>query len=59
MSLHASVLEAHKVRLVLQYAKQLRQLRESAQEEIDLAKRRDGLEGINVDVTQIKPKFTE
>lgn len=41
----------------MQYLEQVKQLRDAAQEEVDLAKRRDNLEGIQVDVSAIKPKL--
>ena len=41
----------------VQYAEQLKHLREAASEDIEVAKRRDGLEGIQIDVGSITPKF--
>ena len=41
----------------MQYAEQLKHLREAASEDIEVAKRRDGLEGIQIDVGSITPKF--
>jgi hypothetical protein len=40
------------------YTAQLRSLRQAAEDEIEVAKRRDGLEDLHVDVASIKPKFT-
>ena len=43
---------------MLQYAKSLEDLRKSAEEDMDVAKRKDGLDWVNVDATQLKPKMT-
>ena len=43
--------------LVLQYAKSLEDLRKSAEEDMDVAKRKDGLDWVNVDPAQLKPKM--
>jgi len=42
---------------VLQYAKSLEDLRRSAEEDMDVAKRKDGLDWVNVDPAQLKPKM--
>ncbi len=43
---------------LLQYAKSLEDLRKSAEEDMDVAKRKDGLDWVNVDPAQLKPKMT-
>lgn len=43
--------------IVEMYKEQLKGFRAAVEDEIDVAKRRDGLEGINVDINSIKPKF--
>jgi hypothetical protein len=40
-----------------QYTEQLKDLRQAAEDDIEVAKRRDGLEDLQVDITSIKPKF--
>ena len=42
---------------VAQYTEQLKELRQAAEDDIEVAKRRDGLEDMKVDITSIKPKF--
>ncbi len=42
---------------VLQYAKSLEDLRKSAEEDMEVAKRKDGLDWVNVDPAQLKPKM--
>ena len=41
----------------MQYTEQLKELRQAAEDDIEVAKRRDGLEDMKVDITSIKPKF--
>lgn len=41
----------------MQYTEQLKGFRATVEEEIEVAKRRDGLEGIDVDINSITPKF--
>lgn len=43
---------------MLQYTQTLENLRKSAEEDMDAAKRRDGLEWVNVDASQLKAKLT-
>lgn len=43
--------------LMLQYTKSLEDLRKHAEEDMDVAKRKDGLEWVNVDPAQLKPKL--
>ena len=43
---------------LLQYKAQLDELRTQAQEDMEVAKRKDGLDWVNVDPAQLKPKFT-
>ncbi len=42
---------------VLQYKNQLDKIKEQAQETMDAAKRREGLEFIEVDVAKLQPKL--
>lgn len=44
--------------MLLQYAKTLEDLRSSAEEDMDQAKRKDGLDWVNIDPAQLKPKMT-
>ena len=43
--------------LSLQYKAQLDELRTTAQEDMEVAKRKDGLDWVNIDPAQLKPKF--
>lgn len=43
--------------LPLQYKAQLDDLRAHAQEDMEVAKRKDGLDWVNVDPAELKPKF--
>lgn len=42
----------------MQYKAQLDELRAQAQEDMDVAKRKDGLDWVTVDPAELKPKFT-
>ncbi|KAL0036607.1 hypothetical protein WJX79_002489 [Trebouxia sp. C0005] len=44
--------------IIEQYAKSLEDLRKAAEEDMDVAKRKDGLDWVNVDAAQLKPKMT-
>ena len=43
--------------MVLQYKSQLSKVKEDAQEVMEAAKRREGLEFVDVDVASLKPKL--
>ncbi|KAL0052635.1 hypothetical protein WJX82_005002 [Trebouxia sp. C0006] len=43
--------------IIEQYAKSLEDLRKSAEEDMEVAKRKDGLDWVNVDPAQLKPKM--
>ena len=43
---------------LLQYTKNLEDLRKYAEEDMDVAKRKDGLDWVNIDPAQLKPKLT-
>lgn len=43
---------------LLQYAKTLDDLRTNAEEDMDQAKRKDGLDWVDIDPAQLKPKLT-
>ena len=42
----------------VQYAETIKSIRQQAEEEVEIAKRRDGLEDLTVDLTSIKPSFS-
>ena len=44
--------------VLLQYTQSINDLRESAAEEMEAAKRKDGLEWVKVDLSELKPKLT-
>ena len=44
--------------VLLQYTDSINDLRASAVEEMEAAKRKDGLEWVKVDLSQLKPKLT-
>ena len=48
----------HSTPSLLQYTQTLDDLRKTAEEDMDAAKRRDGLEWVNVDASQLKAKLT-
>ena len=53
-----SVFQASSARCLLQYTKNLEDLRKYAEEDMDVAKRKDGLDWVNIDPAQLKPKLT-